>query len=214
MKFLILKGSPRAEGNTGSLVKEFTDRLEQLSAVEELSREEFDLYNMDIKPCRACRMCQRDRQKPDCVINDDMQILFSKILEADVIVLATPIYSWYASPPMKALLDRCVYALNKYYGSPAEDKREDGCEGSRDSGPSIWRGKQLALITTCGYEPSKGADLLDEGLRRYCKHSGLIYRGMLAERDPGYDKEFMDCDKAMRARDFCDILVQQRGNKE
>jgi len=34
----------------------------------------------------------------------------------DLLVLASPIYSWYCSPPMKAVLDRLVYGMNKYYG--------------------------------------------------------------------------------------------------
>lgn len=47
--------------------------------------------------------------------------------------LATPIYSWYCTPPMKALLDRLVYGMNKYYGD--------------EKGPSLWNacGKKFWL---------------------------------------------------------------------
>ncbi len=114
--------------------------------------------------------------------------LARRVLESDLLVLATPIYSWYCTPPMKAALDRLVYGLNKYYG----ERR----------GPSLWAGKRLALITTCGYRPERGADLWEEGMRRYCKHSGLRYQGMLAERHLGYNTVFFDGEKERRAREF------------
>lgn len=93
-------------------------------------------------------------------------------------MLAIPIYSWYCTPPMKVVLDRLVYGMNKYYGE--------------EKGPSLWEGKQVALITTCGYRPENGADLWESGVRRYCKHSRLNYLGMLTERDLGYSSIFMD----------------------
>ena len=103
-------------------------------------------------------------------------------MSSDCIILATPIYSWYCTPPMKALLDRMVYGMNMYYG-----------EGK---GPSLWAGKKMAIVTTCGYKPEKGADLFEEGIRRYCRHSQLQYMGMLAERHLGYQSAFMDETKA------------------
>ena len=130
------------------------------------------------------------------MIDDGLREVFPEIMKAELIVLASPVYSWYCTPPMKALLDRCVYAMNKYYDEP---------------GPSIWQGKEVALITTCGYPPEKGADLLEEGIRRYCRHSRLKYRGMLVERHMGYDIPFMDDAKADRARNFAKELLAGEG---
>ena len=93
---------------------------------------------------------------------------------------------------MKAVLDRLVYGMNKYYGE--------------EKGPSLWAGKSAALVTTCGYPPEKGADLWEAGMRRYCKHSRLHYLGMLAERHLGYGAPFMDEGKAVRAAEFSDRL--------
>ena len=75
-------------------------------------------------------------------------------------------------------------------------------------GPSLWEGKQLALITTCGYPPEKGTDLLEEGIRRYCKHSKLQYMGILCERHQGYHIPFMDEAKKEHAEAFARKLVQ------
>ena len=122
-----------------------------------------------------------------------MQILFDAILRCDLLVWSTPVYSWYCTPPMKAVLDRMVYGMNKYYGE--------------QKGPALWAGKSAALITTCGYPAEKGADLLEEGIRRYCKHSQLNYLGMLAERHMGYNTVFMDQEKESRATAFARQLL-------
>ena len=133
-----------------------------------------------------------------CRLQDDVPALAEEILESDLLVLATPIYSWYCTPPMKALLDRLVYGLCKYYGE--------------EKGPSLWRGKRVAILTTCGYRPEKGADLFQEGVRRYCKHARLAYAGMLAERHLGYDTVFMDREKEARARAFARMLCGMEEN--
>ncbi len=195
MNVCILMGSPRKHGNTAALLKPFMEELDACGYESEMIR----LYDLEIKPCIACRNCQQDWSGFNCSFDDDGQQVAQKLLACDMIVLATPVYSWYCTPPMKALLDRMVYGLNKYYG----DKK----------GPSLWKGKRVALITTCGYPPEKGADLLEEGIKRYCKHSQLIYKGMLAERHMGYETVFMDEGKERRAREFaarlCAALDQE-----
>ncbi len=184
MKYCILMGSPRETGNTASLLKLFIEELGACGSEYDL----ISLYNKNISPCIACRVCQADWTKFGCRFVDDAQEIFDKILESDIVVLATPIYSWYCTPPMKSLLDRLVYGMNKFYGD--------------EKGPSLWAGRKLALVTTCGYRPEKGSDLFEAGMERYCKHSQLIYAGMLAERDQGYGHSFMNKEKEKRARQF------------
>ena len=189
MKVLVLMGSPRKGGNTAALLAPFCEELRSAGA----ETETVWLYDRDIRPCLACRRCQEDWTAFGCGQQDDVQELFDKVLESDCVVLATPIYAWYCTPPMKALLDRLVYGMNKYYGE--------------QKGPALWAGKALALVTTCGYPPEKGADLWESGIRRYCKHSQLQYAGMLAEHDPGYNKVFMSPEKAERAAQFAAKLA-------
>ena len=82
--------------------------------------------------------------------------------------MATPVYTWQATPQMKAVMDR-MFGLNKFYGrAPRRILNE---------------GQAYALIATCGYDLEYGAGLLDEGIRRWCEHSGLRYLGMYAVRD-------------------------------
>ena len=78
-----------------------------------------------------------------------------------------------------------------------------------ERGPSLWEGKHTAIIATCGYQLEKGADLFEEGIRRYSKHCHLLYEGMLAERDPGYNTEFIDDLKIQHAREFARQLMAQ-----
>ena len=182
MNVLILMGSPRPDGNTAQLLRPFREALEERGH----TCRTVWLYDREIRGCTACRRCQEDWSAFGCPQKDDMGEIFGQVLACDLLVLATPIYSWYCTPPMKAALDRLVYGMNKYYGA--------------EKGPALWAGKAVALVTTCGYRPERGADLWEEGVRRYCRHSQLHYLGMLAERHLGYQTEFMDGDKAARAR--------------
>lgn len=190
MKACILMGSPRKNGNTAALLTPFCEELNSAGAEVEIHW----LYDLDIRPCMACRACQKDWTVFGCPQKDDGQRLFDAISAAGLIILATPIYSWYCTPPMKALLDRMVYGMNKYYGE--------------EKGPSLWAGKSLALLLSCGYRPEKGTDLFEEGMRRYCRHSQLRYLGSHAERHLGYGVEFMDDGKAQRTRDFAKKLLE------
>ena len=139
----IFRSSPRKQGNTNTLTDVVAKRLREL----ECDVREFDLSEMNIKPCLACRACQRDWREVSCAQDDDMQQIFDAIMESELLILATPIYSWYCTPPMKAMLDRLVYAMNMYYGE--------------ERGPSLWQGKRIALIATSGYPSEKGPDLLE-----------------------------------------------------
>ena len=172
MKCTVLFASPRGEAsNTLAVTRPVTDALTQ--AGWEVER--FSLYDMDIQPCRACRACQRNWEHPACVLCDDMQPIFESVLSADLLLLASPIYSWYCTAPLKAALDRMVYAMNRY--------------------------------------PERGADLWEEGLRRYCKHSQLRWLGMLSARHLGYSAPFMDGEKAAQARAFAaELLAAMEAN--
>jgi len=189
MKVCILMGSPRPDGNTASLTEIFEGELKKRGA--ETTR--INLYAKNIKPCVACRRCQDVSGAFGCPQKDDMQSIFDSVMEADVFVLATPIYSWYCTPPMKAVLDRLVYGMNKYYGNI--EKKE-----------CLWENKKCAILATCGYPVEKGADVFEEGVKRYCKHSKLNYAGMLAVRDEGYYTEFINDRKTEQARKFAEDL--------
>ncbi|MBR0597474.1 flavodoxin family protein [Sinanaerobacter chloroacetimidivorans] len=190
MKVCILMGSPRLNGNTASLVEPFANELKKHDAEINI----INLYTKTIHPCVACRKCQDVSGSFGCPQKDDMQFIFHSIIEADIFILATPIYSWYCTPPMKAVLDRLVYGMNKYYGNI--EKKE-----------CLWENKKCAIISTCGYRVEKGADLFEQGIIRYCKHSNLNYIGMLAIRDEGYHTPFINDQKIEQTKLFAGHLA-------
>lgn len=189
MNITILIGSPRKNGNTAALLRPFSREL-KAAGCEVRS---FHLYDLELRGCTACRHCQEAWDGFHCAIPDDCQMIFDAVMWSDLLILATPIYSWSCPAPMKAVLDRLVYGLNKFYGEK--------------KGPALGTGKQAAILATCGYPPERGADLFEESIRRYCKHSSMIYRGMLAERHLGYHTVFFDGEKERRAREFARFLL-------
>lgn len=195
MKVCILMGSPRPNGNTASLVELFANELKK----HDVEVGVINLFTKSIKPCIACRKCQDISGAFGCPLQDDMQFISDSIREADIFVLATPVYSWYCTPPMKAMLDRLVYGMNKYYGNT--EKKE-----------CLWENKKCAIITTCGYPIEKGADLFEQGMIRYCKHSQLVFAGMHVARDEGYDTKFINEQKKEQAKQFAVQLVDRFGS--
>ena len=124
MKFCILMSSPRENGNTAELCKPFIAQLKTSGA--EVSY--VTLADKNILPCLGCYVCQDVQGEYGCVQNDDVPAVLEQMLSADCVVFATPIYTWYCTAPMKALLDR-HYGLNKFYGSATG---------------SLWEGKNPA----------------------------------------------------------------------
>ena len=116
-KVLIFMGSPRKKGNSALLARQVGDGLKAGGA----GVESFYLHGMDIKPCSACDACRRKSQK-DCVLKDDMAAVYSKLREADGIVIATPVYWFTVSAQTKLFMDRW-YALGGEEGYPFKGKK-------------------------------------------------------------------------------------------
>ena len=99
MKVLGIVCSPRKGGNTEVLVGEVLANAKDLGAEIEL---EF-IANKNIAPCDGCESCMATGK---CKVEDDMQELYSKLMEADGIILGTPVYFWGMTSQAKAFLDR------------------------------------------------------------------------------------------------------------
>jgi multimeric flavodoxin WrbA len=100
-KVVIALGSPRKRGNSSTLAAQVSDGAKAGGAQVET----FYLHGMDIQPCTACGGC-RKKTHVDCVIKDDMQLLYPKLRTADVIVIASPIYWFTFSAQTKLFMDR------------------------------------------------------------------------------------------------------------
>jgi multimeric flavodoxin WrbA len=100
MKVIGLVGSPRKNGNTDLLVSRILDGA---SANNNLA-EKLYLYELDISPCVDCRGCKKGNFQ--CVIDDDMQMLYPKLESVDVIIFGTPLYWYGPTGKMKLMIDR------------------------------------------------------------------------------------------------------------
>lgn len=117
-KILILNGSPRPRGNTAMLCDAFAEGATK--AGNEVRR--FDLQKMRIGGCIGCVRGGKDPLSP-CVIKDDMDQIYPVYKEADVVVLASPLYYWSFSGQLKTAFDRlfAVAELNADYANPVKD---------------------------------------------------------------------------------------------
>lgn len=117
-KIVILNGSPRAKGNTAQLVKAFTEGAESAGHTVKC----FELQKMNIHPCLGCCKGGKDFNSP-CVQKDDMDLIYSVYREADMVVLASPLYYWTISGQLKCAFDRlfAVAECNENYANPKKD---------------------------------------------------------------------------------------------
>ncbi|MHA1578602.1 MAG: flavodoxin family protein [Candidatus Freyarchaeota archaeon] len=100
MKILGLVGSYRKYGNTEVLVREALMRASEMGAEVELLR----LTDLTIKPCKGCMTCVF--KNAECRIEDDANFFFSKLFEADGIILGSPIYIFGPAGIIKMIQDR------------------------------------------------------------------------------------------------------------
>lgn len=101
MKILILNGSPRAKGNTAQLISAFRDGAEEAGHQVEV----LDVCRMKISGCLACEYCHT-RGNGACAQKDDMRIVTDHLNEAEMLVIASPIYYHGVSGQLKCVLDR------------------------------------------------------------------------------------------------------------
>lgn len=101
-KVLILSGSPRKGGNSDILCEEFAKGAADSGNNVEIIR----VAEKKIAPCSGCYYCKN--HDGVCVYNDDMTELMHKIIDTDVLVLASPVYFYSIDAQLKAVIDRTV----------------------------------------------------------------------------------------------------------
>lgn len=105
MRVLGIVCSPRSGGNTEILVRTALESV-QKKGVEV---ETWSIVGKKIEPCDHCGSCITTGE---CHIRDDMQVLYQKMVDADGIILGSPVYFWSVSAQAKLVIDR-TYALRR-----------------------------------------------------------------------------------------------------
>ena len=137
LKVVGINGSARKDGNTAIIIKTVFEELKKA----EIETELIQLYDKEIIPCKGCFACT---QKKECVIKSDhFNECFKKLVEADGIILGSPVYSADISSKMKAFLERAgvIVATN-----PGMLKHKVGA-----SIAAVRRGGGLAAVGTMNH---------------------------------------------------------------
>jgi multimeric flavodoxin WrbA len=156
MNICALFGGPHKKGHTATLLENV---LEGARSAGHATRR-LDVADMDIRPCKGCMGCKRPKAA-GCVQHDDMGQVYDAVREADVLILATPMYWWNLAGPLKNVVDR-------FFALPFNAAIER----------SAFAGKQLMLVMTSGQPAaSDGREGLERILTKMCAFTGMTWRG-------------------------------------
>ncbi len=139
MKILILQGSPRANGNTAWMAEEY-------KKFAEAAGHEVTLVNVSKKKIAGCLACEFCHNKGNgaCIQKDDMQELYPLMAEAEVLVLAAPIYYFTLCAQIQAPIQR-MYCVNK----PAKVEKMALLISSYS--PNVYDGAKAEFRDICNY---------------------------------------------------------------
>lgn len=98
MKIVIVNGSPR-KGNTNAAIEAFVSGVEKNNDIEIIEADK-----LNISGCKGCGVCQCSK---GCVADDDTNKTIDKLVDADMIVFATPVYWWGMTAQLKMVIDKC-----------------------------------------------------------------------------------------------------------
>ena len=173
MKVLGILGSPRKGGNTELLLEEALKGAEAAGAdIERLRLTEFE-----IMPCKECLACY---QNGNCILLDDMSKIYPKLLEADIIILASPIFFYGVTAWAKGLIDRCqaLWARKYHLKDPSmggEGKKRKGffISAGGTKGQRVFEG---AVLTAKYFFDALNADYAGEVVVREVDAKGDILK--------------------------------------
>ena len=122
MKFVFVNGSPRPEGNTGTMLKILAKKAKELGA--EVTY--YEILGKEVQDCDGCYRCDAEDR---CVKDDDMTEAYALIQSCDVLVVGSPIYMGAETGMTKCFVDRLYYLIAQKRLAP---------------------GKRAAALFTCG----------------------------------------------------------------
>jgi len=166
-KVLAFNSSPRKEkGNTALILNPFIEGMRDAGA-------EVDLYysrDLKIKPCRGCFNCWL-KTPGICSQKDDMQWLLPKMRDADVIVYATPVYSYGMTGQMKNLIDRMIVLAEPFMEVAEGRSRHIAGDGEKP--------RKVVLVSNCGLWGIDNFDPLVVHVKKLCQDPPMEYAGAL-----------------------------------
>ena len=117
MKIVTLLGSPRSGRNSSSIANRFTETAVQLEA----ENRTFELNRLTYRGCQGCYACKKTLDH--CVLNDDLSEVLTAVQEADLVVLASPVYYGDVTAQLKGFIDRSFSYLKPDYLTNSQPSR-------------------------------------------------------------------------------------------
>lgn len=163
-KILGISGSPRRNGHTSILIKE---ALEAAKKVKNIEIEMVNLAGMEIKPCASCfnkdgmLYCHPDK----CILNDDMQTIYPKLVTADGIIIGSPVYYGGVPAQLKALMDRSewVYEMRASTKMVSSHLLKDKVGGAITVGSDRHGGQEVTLMNVLQFFIIHGMIMVTDG---------------------------------------------------
>ncbi|WP_027184505.1 flavodoxin family protein [Desulfovibrio inopinatus] len=143
MNVVTVLGSPRKEGNSSSIAMAFTRKAQSMGAHVSV----YYLNGMNFQGCQGCMSCKK--QHEHCILKDDLTALLEDIVEADAVVMASPIYYHTVTGQFKTFFDRTFSFLK-----PNFFNRPDPCR--------LPQGKKGLLILSQGQGETEFHDVVDQ----------------------------------------------------
>jgi Multimeric flavodoxin WrbA len=156
MNIITIMGSPNKKGKTATALEMAEKNL--ISNGHEVER--INVTDYKINGCLGCYACMASNDKPGCIQKDDAQSIFEKMISADTIVYASPLYCFDFTSQIKPLIDRQLCFINT----------------------KLMDGKHTALLITCAGKIERNADLVQEIFRRsFDKEIGMVHTDIVGE---------------------------------
>jgi len=167
MNVVALNGSGREKkGLTWRLLDAFIDGLEKGNS--DVVR--YQVNALNINPCKSCFACMHN-SPGKCVVDDDMNDLYSSLKKADLLVLATPVYTDSMSAQLKTVIDRCMCCMEPFLRIDKENRVRHSY---------AWRmPERFALISTCAFPEPETFDPLRATFRGILGNFGSENAGEL-----------------------------------
>jgi hypothetical protein len=166
-RVLAFNSSPRkGKGNTALILDPFIEGMRGAGA-------DIDLYynhDLKIKPCKGCFNCWL-KTPGVCSQKDDIQWLLPKMREADVIVYATPVYSYGMTGQMKNLIDRMIVLAEPFMEVVEGRSRHIAGAGEKTH--------KIVLVSNCGLWGIDNFDPLVVHVKKLCQDLPMEYAGAL-----------------------------------
>jgi len=158
MKIITILGSPRKKGNTAKVLSMFEEKVRKRDKVERVN-----ITQYKVGGCLGCYKCKEKKSEPGCVQKDDALVIFEKMVRADAIVYASPLYCWGFASQIKPLIDRHFCLITG--------------DGTSDHN-SLISGRSAALLVTCAGPIEGNCDPIQGVFKGLCEYSQLVPKGI------------------------------------